>query len=38
MMASQILKFADSLQIQESKHLEKETNFFSLVKKSLIAP
>ena len=29
MMTSQISKFADSLQIQESKHLEKETNFFS---------
>ena len=38
MMTSQILKFADSLQIQESKHLEKETHFFSLVKKSLIWP
>ena len=28
MMTSQISKFADSLQIQESKHLEKETHFF----------
>ena len=33
MMTSQILKFADSWKTQKFKYLEKETQFFPLVKK-----
>ena len=38
MMTSQILEFADSWKTQKSKYLKNKTQFFRLVKNSLVAP